>query len=473
VLEPFERNLSFTTVDVDRLRVRRPHVFQRIAAEVLERLASGAYRPLPTAGHPLSALAEAFSAAARPESADRVLVELGGAAQARPRRPKFAVRADVTYLITGGFGAFGLATARWLASEGARHIVLVGRRGASSPSAKAQVEALSAAGVEVTEDLADITDRGQVERLVTETIAELPPLRGVFHAAGVLDDRPLEDITSEQLRRVLAPKTRGALNLHAALSGAELDAFVLYSSASALVGPVPQIAYAGANAVLDALAAARHAQGLPAVSINWGALGGGGMAEASDEVERYLALLGVRPIAMDRATTLMQECLGLGGDVVAAVVVDLDWARFEAACPASAASCRFSEHVAAATAGRSGAAALRRDLSRLPAEQRREVLAYVLAEQLSEVLGIDAGGIDLAAPLTDLGVDSLMTVEFSARVHVTLGLELKALDLTVGAGLLGVADWVAEQIDGEDAPWAVLDPVADDASPSLELKKVA
>ena len=470
VLEPFERNLSFTRVDVERLRERRPRVFRRLAAEVLERLESGEYRPLPIGRHPLPALAEAFSAAARPERAARVLVELDGAAQARPRRPEFAVRPNASYLITGGFGAFGLATARWLASEGARHLVLVGRRGASSPSAKAQVQALAAAGVEVTEGVADIADLGEVQRLVTETIAGLPPLRGVFHAAGVLDDRPLEDITSEQLRRVLAPKTRGALNLHAALSGVELDAFVLYSSVSALVGPVPQIAYAGANAVLDALAAARRAQGLPAVSINWGALGGGGMAEASAEVERYLALLGVRPIAMDRATALMQECLGLGDDVVAAVVADLDWARYEAACPASAASCRFSEHVAAASAGGSGAAALRRELARLPAEQRREVLAYVLAEQLSEVLGIDAGGIDLATPLTDLGVDSLMTVEFSARVHVTLGLELKALDLTVGAGLLGIADWVAEQLDGDDTPATVL--VQDD-SPSLELKKVA
>jgi acyl carrier protein len=101
------------------------------------------------------------------------------------------------------------------------------------------------------------------------------------------------------------------------------------------------------------------------------------------------------------------------------------------------------------------------------------VLAYVLAEQLAEVLGIDAGGIDLAVPLTDLGVDSLMTVEFSARVHMTLGLELKALDLTVGAGLFGVADWVAEQLDGDHVPVTVLHAVEDDSSPSIELEKVA
>jgi acyl carrier protein len=280
----------------------------------------------------------------------------------------------------------------------------------------------------------------------------MPRLRGVFHAAGVLGDLPLAEITEESLQRVMDPKVRGALNLDAVLEaeGADLDAFVLYSSASAVVGPVPQIAYASANAVLDALAATRRAQGKPALSVRWGALGGGGMAESSEEVERYLGLLGLRPIAMDRATALLHECLHLADELSVAAIGDIDWGRYAAACPASAVSSRFAEHVAEASSGGSGAEALRRELAQVPEEQRTEVLAYVLAEQLAEVLGVSADGMDLTAPLTDLGVDSLMTVELSARIHVTLGIELAALDLGRGIGLNGVADYVAAQLAGPE-----------------------
>ena len=485
-LRSFDRNLAFMAVDTDRLLGFRPEVFKDIARHVLDRLDNGEYQPLLATAYLLSDISDAFEAIARPEHVGEVLVTMDATVPVRPRRPEFVVRADATYLITGGFGAFGMATARWLVSRGARHLVLVSRRGAATSAAQAQQQAIAAAGVQVVQALADVANHDEVEALVSKTVATMPPLRGVFHAAGVIDDLPLAEISQESLRRVMNPKVRGALNLHAVLDdvGADLDAFVLYSSVSALVGPVPQIAYAGANAVLDALAAARRAQAKPALSINWGALAGGGMAEASDEVERYLAVLGVRPIAMERATALLQECLGLGGEVVAAVVSDMDWAQYEAACPASAASSRFAEHIADASSGGSGAAALRQELSRLPEEQRGEVLAFVLAEQLSEVLGISADGVDLAAPLTDLGVDSLMTVEFSARVHIALGIELTSLDLSRGVGLSGIADFVATQLSGGDgagapAPPPGLEPVPgqvsapDDSSFTPELKKVA
>jgi acyl carrier protein len=192
------------------------------------------------------------------------------------------------------------------------------------------------------------------------------------------------------------------------------------------------------------------------------------MAEGDAQVERYLALLGVSPIAMGRAALLLGEVLGLGDDVAGAVVADLDWAKYEAACPASATSSRFSELVAAASTGGSGAAGLRRELARLPEEQRREVLGYVLAEQLALVLGVAADGLDHGASLTDLGVDSLMTVEFSARVHTTLGIELKSLDLSLGTGLAEIAEQIGAELDDEPPV-----PLHAGPAPAHDLKKVA
>jgi acyl transferase domain-containing protein/NADPH:quinone reductase-like Zn-dependent oxidoreductase/NADP-dependent 3-hydroxy acid dehydrogenase YdfG len=483
-----ERNLSVRTMDIRALAEARPERFRSVAHDVLDRLGHGGYQPTRAIVHPLARLADATR-----EERSRAVVSLGGTVEARPRRAGFTIRPDATYMITGGFGAFGLATARWLVSGGARGLVLVGRRGASTPAARSQLAAFVAAGVEVAQEMVDIANQAEVRALMRRTADTMPPLRGVFHAAGVVEDVPLADIGTASLRRVLDPKTGGALNLHAALDEveAELDAFVLYSSVSALVGLVPQIAYAAGNAVLDALAVARRAQGKPALAVNWGALAGGGMAEASEEIKRYLTLLGVTPIDMDRATAMLHECLSLGDEVVGAGLADVDWAKWGAAYPASAASSRFAAHVAAASSDMSGAAALRHELAGLPEEQRAEVLAYVLAEQLAEVLGLSADAIDLATPLPDLGVDSLMTVEFSARVLVVVGIEISALGFGRGTGLRGVAARLAGQIEADTGAESALStasgsaalpvprvepPPADNSSnldSDLQLRKVA
>jgi acyl transferase domain-containing protein/NADPH:quinone reductase-like Zn-dependent oxidoreductase len=470
-LRQFDRNLSFTAVDIDRLLDFRRGAFSRIAGEVLARLDSGEYGPLSSTSYRLSQLTEAFAVADLAGGVNRVIVTFDRPAAVRPSRMTFAVRADATYLVTGGFGAFGMATAKWLASRGARHLVLVGRRGASTAAACRQLESLRADGVKVMEQRADVANLAEVEAVIRAALDTMPPIRGVFHAAGVIDDRALAEIDTASLARVLNPKTRGALNLHTVLDRLEcdLDAFVLYSSVSALVGPVPQIAYAGANAALDALAVARRAHGKPALSVNWGALAGGGMAEASSDIERYLALLGVRPIPMDRATAMLEECLALGGDMVGVVVSDNDWGKYGSVCPASASSTRFAEHVAAARSDDSATVTLRREIMRLPEDTRCEVLACVLAEQLAVVLGVGADSVDLVTPLPELGVDSLMSVEFAAGVFFTLGVEISALEYSRGSGLLGIAGRLLTSIANEE----VGEGEAQAASAGVELSDVA
>jgi acyl transferase domain-containing protein/threonine dehydrogenase-like Zn-dependent dehydrogenase/acyl carrier protein len=446
-LAPFTRNLSFIAIDIDRMfALDRPRL-QSVFGQVLEAFGTGQYVELPTAAYPLGRLAEAFESVLRSVHIGRVALSFEDEApQVRPARPDGPVRADGSYLITGGYGAFGLATARWLVARGARHLVLAGRSGAA-PGVAGQLAALRAAGAQITDVRLDVADFAAVEALVARIGAELPPLRGVFHAAGVLDDQPYSQLTGESLRRVLEPKARGAVNLHEAVSaaGLGLDCFVLYSSVTAVTGAVPQLSYAAANAMLDALAQQRQTAGLPALSVNWGSLSGGGMAESSPEVQRYLAAIGLRPIDMDFAASCLDVALRLG--LPQAGIVDVDWARWASAHPASAASPRVAAQVAAAVGG-GAAGALRQELLAVPAEQRAEMVGHLLAEQVAAVMGIPAEALDLATPLPDLGLDSLLAVELVVRISMNLGVEISALELSRGTGLAGLAATLLPALTG-------------------------
>ncbi|HEY5821775.1 MAG TPA: SDR family NAD(P)-dependent oxidoreductase [Propionibacteriaceae bacterium] len=451
-LAPFDRNLSFIAVDIDRMfAFRRPAVLELITT-VNAAFETGTYVPLPTTVYPVAQVQEAFEAVARGSHVGRVVLDFGDEAPpVKPIRPSAPVLADASYLVTGGFGAFGLATARWLVAAGARHLVLVGRRGASSPAAKQQLAAFSEAGVEVDEVALDIADAVEVGVLLDRLVAGPVPLRGIFHAAGVLDDRPFGEIDSASLRTVLGPKVAGAVNLHrgSLARGIALDYFVTYSSATAITGTVPQANYAAANAVLDSLAWLRRDLGLPGLTVNWGALAGG-MADSSTEVQRYLAMIGLNEVDMDLAARLLHEALAL--DVTHVGILDVDWSRWGATHPASATTPRFAVHVSSAGSAGSDSARLQTELLSLPEAQRLEVVAYMLADQLAVVLGMPAESVDLETALPDLGMDSLMAVEMQARVNLALAIEVSALEFSRSGGLLGLAARIMPTLTGVTEP---------------------
>lgn len=435
-LAPFDRNLTFVAIDIDRMFAQRRAVLDELVDTVLTAFERGDYVELPTTTFPMSRAGEALEFVARAGQIGRVALTFDDVEPLVAPLRRRPIRSDATYLVTGGFGEVGLATARWLAGQGATHLALVGRRGAWSTTARAELATLADAGVEVLDAAVDVASGAAVRALVEQIEATMPPLRGVFHAAGILDDRPFTDVDAASLESVMDPKALGALNLQDAVAGLPLDHFVLYSSASAMTGNVPQVAYCAANTVLDTMAQARRADGLPALAVTWGSLAGG-MAESSEDVRRYLATIGLVPIPLDVAMAALGECMMLGIPHVG--VIDIDWSRWGATHPASATVPRFVDHIAAATSGGSQAALLRAELARLPEEQQIEVLGYMLAEQLSEVLGLPADSLDLTTPLPDLGLDSLMAVDLGARVSLTLGAEISALEFSRGLGLAGLA----------------------------------
>ena len=233
--------------------------------------------------------------------------------------------------MTGGLGGIGLEVAGWLAEQGAGAIVLNGRR-APDAAAAARVEELRGRGVEVRAEVADVTDGKAVGSLLSRLDAELPPLGGVIHSVGVLSDGALTNQDWERFERVLWPKVLGAWHLHRATEDRDLDLFVLFSSASGVLGNAGQANYAAANAFLDQLALRRRALGLPGQAIAWGAWSGVGAAEeARERIGGRLAEFGESWIAPDRGIEALSRLVE--ADVGRSVVLAMDWSRLPAHPP--------------------------------------------------------------------------------------------------------------------------------------------
>jgi acyl transferase domain-containing protein/NADPH:quinone reductase-like Zn-dependent oxidoreductase/acyl carrier protein len=450
----FNKNLSLISVDMDRMMAHRRDLAREVSREVLALLRSGEYELLPTRIMPVSQLADAFSQVARSTHLGRIVLDFNEPAPPAKRiRPITDIRSDAAYLVTGGLGDFGLATAKWLAGKGAGTIVLAGRSGAARPAQQAAVEALRAGGADVRVEQVDVADRAGVDALLARLTGPLGlpetagarPLRGVFHAAGVLADEPLGTLSEQGLAAVFTPKVNGALILHEALqaAGTELDHFVLYSSVTSQAGTVSQLSYAAANAVLDGLAHHRARLGLPALSVNWGSLAGG-MATTSEQVSQFLALQGVRPLPLDAACEYLDAAIGL--DPTQAAIADIDWAVWGSVYPTSAGTPRFAEHVKAAKAADDASGSVRAELASMSPEERAEAVTGMLCEQLAAVLGVPADSVDRDAPLTELGLDSLMAAELRTRVNVALDVQISAMELNRGGGVASLAARLADQL---------------------------
>jgi acyl transferase domain-containing protein/NADPH:quinone reductase-like Zn-dependent oxidoreductase/acyl carrier protein len=439
----FNKNLSLISVDMDRMMAHRSDLARQVSREIIAAARAGEYEPLPTRIMPVSQLADAFAQVARSNHLGRIVLDFNEPSPPLKRsRPVTEIRSDATYLVTGGLGAFGLATAKWLAAKGAGTIVLAGRRGAASPDQQAAVEALRAGGADVRVEQVDVADRTSVDALLAG-LSDGAPLRGVFHAAGVLADELLGSLSQDGLNSVFAPKVKGAFILHEALTGTELDHFVLYSSVTSQAGTVGQISYAAANAVLDGLAHYRARLGLPALSVNWGSLAGG-MATTSEQVAAFLAMSGLRPLPLDAACEYLDAAIGLNPTQVA--ITDVDWRKWGSMYPTSADTPRFADHVKAATSADEVSGSVRAELVSMSAEERAEAVTQMLCEQLAAVLGVPAESVDRDTPLTELGLDSLTAAELRTRVNVALDVQISAMELNRGGGVAALAARLVDQM---------------------------
>ncbi len=428
-LLPFRRNLTFYAVDLGLLAYSHPDRFRRLLTTVYQLTADVSLPPPECTRYPLADATNAIRAMSGAQHTGKLVLDVPATGSVRVVVPPAQVevfRNDGAYIVTGGLGGLGLFLADHMASAGAGRIVLSSRT-QPTPQSLERIEAIRVTGADVVVECGDIAEPDTASRLVATATATGLPVRGVLHAAGVIEDAMLSNITDDLVERDWAPKVYGAWNLHCALqkanAGEPLDWFCSFSSAAALVGSPGQGAYAAANSWLDAFARWRRDQGLPATTIAWGAwaqIGRGTAMAASADVA----------IAPDEGAyafeVLLRHDRAYGGY---APIAGSPWlSAFAQRTP-------FAEAFRATRQNPAGASKLRAELDELPLDEWPLRLRRMISDQVSVIV---RRSIDPDRPLPECGIDSLGALELCTRIEAETGVRVRATEITTIRGLAGL-----------------------------------
>jgi polyketide synthase 5 len=431
-LFPFRRNLTFHYVDLALMSISHPQRVGELLRTVYRLVADGELPPAKHTNYPLADAATAIRVMSAAQHTGKLLLDVprtGRSSVVMPPEQAQAFRQDGAYIITGGLGGLGLFLAEKMAASGCGRIVLTSR---SQPTLKAleTIEMIRAIGADVVVQCGDIAEAGMAQRLVATATATGLAVRGVLHAAAVVEDATLTNITDELIERDWAPKAYGAWNLHTATAGQPLDWFCSFSSAAALVGSPGQGAYAAANSWVDAFTLWRRAQGLPATAIAWGAWArigratafaeGAGVAIAPDDgAYAFEALL-----RHDRAYTGYAPIMGTA------------WLT------AFAQRSPFAEAFRSTEQNQTGTSKLRAELNELPQEEWPTRLRRLISDQISLIL---RRNIDPDRPLSEYGVDSLGALELRTRIETETGMRLASSEIAITT-IRGLAELLCEKM---------------------------
>ncbi len=432
-LFPFRRNLAFYGVDLGLMSVSHPARFHDLL-DTVYRLTADGVLPLPESTHyPLTDAATAIRAMSGAAHIGKLVLDVPRTGLSRVAVPPEQVRVfrpDGSYIITGGLGGLGLFLAEKLAAAGCGRIVLSSR---SQPKEQTlqTIDMIRSSGADIVVECGDISERPTAELLVAAATATGLPLRGVLHAAAVVEDATLANITDGLLDRDWRPKVYGAWNLHEATATEHLDWFCSFSSAASLIGSPGQGAYAAANSWLDAFTHWRKAQGLPATSIAWGAWGEVGRATAlAEETDTAIA-----PEEGAYAfETLLRYDRAYSGY---APLVGTPWLT------SFAQRSRFAELFKSAGQGTKGSSKLRAELNELPLDEWPARLRRLISEQIGLLL---RRSVDADRPLSEYGLDSLGTLELRTRVEAETGVRITASSITTHNTVRALAQHLSDEL---------------------------
>jgi len=450
-LRPFRKNLSYFGVDLDQLVVGRETVGDALLREVMALFEQGAFTPLPYSVFGGSNVAEAFHLMQESSHIGKIVVKPAPAGLARSVQGAWTPKAG-THVITGAFGGFGAEIARWLAERGVRHLVLIGRKGAARPDAKALVRELTERGVTVMADPCDIADPRAVEALFRKIHATMPPVVGVMHAAMLLDDAILTNLSEDRFRRVLAPKVKGAENLDIVTRGLPLDYFVLFSSVTTLIGNPGQANYVAANGFMEGLARRRRQMGLPALAVGWGPITDVGVVATSDRLRSSLEkLTGVKGIRAREGLELLAQALALAPKAteIAAMTISPNDGNFSKERLPILRSPTYVSFVRSedATDASGDAIDLRALLQQEPIEAVRRKVSDVVVRALGKVLHARPEDISRVRPLGEIGLDSLMTLELVMSLESAFGLNISLVNSVGTLTISALSDEIIAQVD--------------------------
>lgn len=421
---------TYHVVDLAAAVERDPALIEAILSDVMAAFATGDLEPLPLRTFPMRNAVEAFRYMAQARHTGKIVLT------APPRPLSAGLRPDGTYLITGGLGGLGLLVARWLVEHGARNLALIGRSAPTEEAAE-RLRELESAGARVAVLRGDVSRVEDVDRVLAEIDRSMPPLRGVIHASGVLDEGTLIQQDWSRFRRVFAPKVDGGWILHSRTRGLPLDFFVLFSSGAAIVGAGGLANHAAACSFLDALAHHRRVEGLPGLSIDWGQWSDVGAAAERGVADR-LAARGIGAMTPAQGIAAFERIMRDAESAPQVAVLPVDWGRLletRGAPPFFSMVAKEPHPAEARPAGPPDAGGGRHDLTQrlrdMPVARRAGELQEYVRRQAMKALGLgSAEAIDPKQPLHELGLDSLMAVEL--RNLLGSGLELpRALPATL------------------------------------------
>lgn len=443
-LRPLRQNISYFAIDVDQLPISRPALAQSLLEEISAALRDGAIRPLAHRVFPFAGAADAFRLMQASGHIGKLVLAPEDAAGVRLRETaECALRRDGTYLVSGGMSGFGFAAARWLAQHGAGTIALVGRRGAATPGVDDRVAELQKLGAEVRLFAGDVADPQSLAAVLDEIRSTLPPLRGLVHAASAIADGLASDLEQTAISDILRPKLGGAVNLDRLTRDDPIQLFLLFSSATTLLGAPGQAVYVAANLALEALARQRRAEGQPALAVAWGPIEDTGyLAERPDTIDALVRRLGAKPMPAAHALSALSALADGGLPVVA--IAETSWSEARRYLPILAAPL-FAE-----LRGDNGAAAgddsLLERLAGLAAEEALSLLKTVVAEEAANILRLPASALDPSRPLSEVGMDSLMAVELRLALEGRLRIDLPLMSLAEGTSVASIATRLANAV---------------------------
>jgi len=363
-------------------------------------------------------------------------------------RPTFAADPDGAYVVTGGLSGFGLEAARWLSRSGARRLALIGRRGGSTPGAADALAAFRSTGVRAEAIACDIADEIALGRALAHIRRSLGPVRGVLHAAMVLDDALLKDMDAPRFEAVLRPKLAGAMALDRLTREDALQLFVLFSSVTTVIGTAGQAGYVAANAAMEALAGRRQAAGLPALAVLWGPIADAGYLARERRVSEMLAaVLGSTHLRAVQALDALPALLECGRPV--AGFADLAWDGLRSRLPGLAAA--FWSEMPVGTRMDISSQPIRARIAGLPAGEAVQAVLDLLVEEVARILQQSPSTLDVNRPMAEFGIDSLMAVELFTALDARGLVKLPLAMLAGGTTLRKISVQLLERLQAEEA----------------------
>ncbi|NBN78351.1 SDR family NAD(P)-dependent oxidoreductase [Microvirga tunisiensis] len=453
-LRPFRQNLTYFGIDADQLLTRQPKLAKELFVELVRLFEAGTLAPLPYRVFEADGVVEAFRLMQQAGHIGKIILRPPHVPAEVRRTRTLTLSAEATYVIGGGFGGFGTELLRRLVDLGARHLVVLSRRGGTGEEAARVIGELAARGVTVQAPACDLTDEKGLAAALETARASLPPIRGVFHTAMVLNDVLISNLDHDGLTRVLAPKVRGAELLDRLTANDPLDHFVVYSSATTLVGNPGQANYVAANGYLEALARKRRAEGKPGLAVAWGAISDAGYLARNEDVNELLSRkLGRHALtareALDGLVTLMSEPqTDLETAAVGYARIDWQAARRDLALldtPLVALMGLGSVEDGTAAEGAIDLTVLLKGMDKVKAVT---TVCGLLAGEIGKILRISPEEIDPHKPLSEVGMDSLMALELRMSAERQLGIDIPLMSLANGATLIDLATRVVNRVLG-------------------------